>query len=488
MAEITTARSGNVLVPYVDAKKRTKEVPLTIGGTDYLSTTRATGIAYADSAGIWHLSGNMRVVSNSVTTPIFTISGVVFKNVASFYQPSAGCVGDAAEHPVTPLCVPNTNQVVISYTTAQTVWSFVFDFELESKPTWADANLEDVTAVDMFIAENSLPGSKLLDASIPMSKLVSMYEPRNFMINGALDFWQRGTSFSSAGYSADRFYTTANGSVTISRSTTYLPDVNTRKSLSWVTGASSSYTAISQPIEQDNVMLLRGKYVTFSADVMTRGTAFASTFWVGSYYSNSSDARASLTTPIGDVGISPAASGVWKRITYTFLVPTDAVGLAVAIDCNSVQASGVEVYTSNWMLNIGSVAAPFQRAGGTIGGELALCQRFYEKSYNVDVAPGTSSTDGLFIVTGKTHPAAQILNSASSIQFKVNKRTEPSTISFWKVDGTPDYWSSDLGNLGTIYASLYGESSFYIGSNTGSGMTYLQVGYVSGHWVASAEL
>ena len=486
MAEITTARSGNVLVPYVDAKKITKQVPLTVAGTNW-TTIRAQGLAYADSNGVWRVRFNIEGnLSSDQGSNIISINGVIFKQ--GVYQGVYASAQDAAGNLRSVYTDTGSNSSDINIGTVANTYKFLWlsgDVELESKPTWADANLEDVTAVDMFIAENSLPGSKLLDASIPMSKLASMYEPRNFMINGALDFWQRGTSFSSAGYSADRFYTTANGSVTISQSTTYLPDSNTLKSLRWVTGASSSYTAISQSMEQDNVMLLRGKYVTFSADVMTRGTAFASTFWVGSYYSNSSDARASLTTPIGDVGISPAASGVWKRITYTFLVPTDAVGLAVAIDCNSVQASGVEVYTSNWMLNIGSVAAPFQRAGGTIGGELALCQRYYEKSYDLTDAPGVATDGGCASLFGSTSGSGNI---GVDVKFKITKRASP-TIKYWADNGTADRWAVYASGVATTFEVASGRkgTSGFLASMSSVASAWVPAN-TYGNWTADAEL
>lgn len=44
------------------------------------------------------------------------------------------------------------------------------------------------------------------------------------------------------------------------------------------------------------------------------------------------------------------------------------------------------------MLNIGPTAQNFNRAGNSIQGELALCQRYYEKSYQLSQFPGTDST------------------------------------------------------------------------------------------------
>jgi hypothetical protein len=45
----------------------------------------------------------------------------------------------------------------------------------------------------------------------------------------------------------------------------------------------------------------------------------------------------------------------------------------------------------------------YQLAGGTIGGELSLCQRYYEKTYNVGIIPGTVTDNGsIFSVSSGT--------------------------------------------------------------------------------------
>ena len=178
MTEISTTRSGNVLVPYVNAKKRTKHVDnsvLAISSTqpDW-TVTGANGYAYSDSNGKWRFAFNCEgtYTPDSIAGVDIRITGVVFKNLSNFYQEITGRMGPAASYRT--FVTPNDNQVSIqsSVALASGGASFSGDVELESKPTWADAHMEDVAAVDVFIAENSLPGSKMLDNSIPVSKLV----------------------------------------------------------------------------------------------------------------------------------------------------------------------------------------------------------------------------------------------------------------------------------------------------------------------------
>ena len=199
MAEITTARSGNVLVPYVDAKKRTKEIPITLGtvttdgGTPATPVTHfAEGIFYSDSNGKWRFKFNIRVAFTGITFNYMylPIVGVAFAVKSGYGYQSISCFLDgSADKNVNGIAVHGTNelQATCFMVTASAV-TFSGDIELESEPTTytTAANMEDVAAVDMFIAENSLPGSKLLDNSIPVSKLVSKGSgngEKNYMTN-----------------------------------------------------------------------------------------------------------------------------------------------------------------------------------------------------------------------------------------------------------------------------------------------------------------
>ena len=90
-------------------------------------------------------------------------------------------------------------------------------------------------------------------------------------------------------------------------------------------------------------------------------------------------------------------NSTWQQIKYENLsVPANAnLGLAVQIEVltpAAVGADGVDhdIRVSMAQLNRGEIVAPFQRAGRTPQQELALCQRYYKKSYDHDVTPGTS--------------------------------------------------------------------------------------------------
>jgi hypothetical protein len=121
-------------------------------------------------------------------------------------------------------------------------------------------------------------------------------------------------------------------------------------------------------------------------------------------------------------------------------------------------------------LEAGTTASPFEyRQYGT---ELALCQRYYEKSYNIDVVPATSTTLGALSLS-------QYSNELVGFKFVVTKRNAP-TVTLYASGGNINQLD---GNTNTATAAYIGTSSVgYISRTAASGNYYF------GHFTASAEL
>jgi hypothetical protein len=151
---------------------------------------------------------------------------------------------------------------------------------------------------------------------------------------------------------------------------------------------------------------------------------------------------------------------------------------------NLIATNGATFYITGVQLEKGTTATAFeQRLYGT---ELALCQRYYEKSYNLDVTPGTgSSGPGLYDLTATSNNGS---NAYVPIFFKATKRATPSVTGYAYSSGASGAWSYDragtTGNPSVNFAAT--------GMNSAS--AYLNVGAsnaaveVYGHWTASAEL
>jgi hypothetical protein len=307
---------------------------------------------------------------------------------------------------------------------------------------------------------------------------------RNNIINGGMDFWQRSTSSSSVNgyFTADRWYNGGGGTVTISQSTDVPTNINVQYSQKWLTGASSSFGQYYYALEQAVVKPLRGLNMTLSYYIKTAGS-HTGNILTNITYSNSTDALVSVSTAVTATGdTSYAASSVtsWTVKKVNFTVPSDAVGLRIAVLPDATQASGVSEFLTAVQLEIGSVATPFSRAGSSIGGELVLCQRYYAKSFDQTTAPGTATANGSLA----NNPNGIYFDSCPGIRFPVNMRTAP----------TVTVYSTNTGTSGKIYDASAG-SDVTSSGGVGIGQSGCRVGatVISGRsyfyqFVAEAEL
>lgn len=136
-------------------------------------------------------------------------------------------------------------------------------------------------------------------------------------------------------------------------------------------------------------------------------------------------------------------------------------------------------------LNYGSVALPF--VPRAFGDELRMCQRYFEKSYDYPVAPGSTGAGvGLWFVNvlaAETAANARWPVGAHP-RFAVSKRTAP-TVTLYEYGGTVGSWS--IGGAVRATASSPSENGFTIMNNTGGSVTPT-AGEAYGHWTADAEL
>lgn len=124
---------------------------------------------------------------------------------------------------------------------------------------------------------------------------------------------------------------------------------------------------------------------------------------------------------------------------------------------NLVATNGATFYITGVQLEKGSTATSFDyRPYGT---ELALCQRYYEKSYNIDVTPASVSDLGAIL----HRPPSTSINITTP--FKVAKRASPSVTVYSPVTGTSsrfrNYTSgADLTIGGVAFIGMWGASPY----------------------------
>jgi hypothetical protein len=141
---------------------------------------------------------------------------------------------------------------------------------------------------------------------------------------------------------------------------------------------------------------------------------------------------------------------------------------------NLIGTNGATFYITGVQLEAGSVATPFERR--SYGQELALCQRYYEKSYDMGTTPGTGTATGGWIVTSASS------SSYEMIQYS-QKRATPSVTVYSSFDGASGNvveFATNTNKAATV--DSIGETASRVrwtgndGNRTGC------------HWVSSAEL
>ena len=209
---------------------------------------------------------------------------------------------------------------------------------------------------------------------------------KNFVINGGMDIWQRGTSIAvasnSATYVSDRFLGYCLGNTQTYSQSTSVPTTQFQYSLR--IGGATSVTAsqVRQRIEAANTLqIANATSATLSFWVYLSAAANANLYLNLDTPTSTVNDFSAVTSRVYQANIGTATNNAWTKITYTFNPSTFTnitYGLQTILDFASAlaNASYFALFTG-FQLEIGSVATPFSRAGGTLQGELAACQRYY---------------------------------------------------------------------------------------------------------------
>jgi hypothetical protein len=215
------------------------------------------------------------------------------------------------------------------------------------------------------------------------------YQPisPNYIINGAFDIWQRGTSANvNLAYAADRWLVqTAGSGMTFSTTQEAFTagdieaigfgDAQYFYRMTCTTAGSGIVLSIRNRIE--DARTLAGQTVTLS-------------FWAKTDSSRTMLPRldrvhgtgGSSTAFISFAGVTIGSS--WQRYSVSAVIPSLA-GLTVGANSYLQVVLPIEIADGSvfdfWgvQLEAGSVATPFRRNANSIQGELAACQRYYQK-------------------------------------------------------------------------------------------------------------
>jgi hypothetical protein len=331
--------------------------------------------------------------------------------------------------------------VVYSWNSTTSTWDLVSSIstldELQNvnAPTPSDNNLlaydsgtsnwtnQTAAQAGVATATHTHPQSDVTNLTSDLASKVSNNSfyagGKNVVINGGMDIWQRSTSSTTnINYgSADRWAQYYNlGTSTFSRETTIVPTGFTAAMKITQSVATGTDVDIVQAIESLNATALAGQTVTLSAYVAASASVTGNLIL---QYSNSTDVGpfGSWINISGSGGFSPSST-TYQRVSAVYAIPASAKSIRVAIQLSSI-TSGTSFYITGIQLEAGSVATPFSRAGGTIQGELAACQRYYYRNT-------ATSAYSRFAQGGSWEAASARLYQ--TIQFLVSLRVPPTSV------------------------------------------------------------
>jgi len=310
---------------------------------------------------------------------------------------------------------------------------------------------------------------------------------KNKIINGGMAVDQRNTGASqtfTAGaalaYAVDRWYGYCTGAnVTGQRVAGTGADQYRYR----FTGA-SSVTAIgfAQRIEQLNSYDLNTTTATLSVDLAN--SLLTSVTWTA-FYANTADTFGTLASPTRT-----------QIATGTFTVTSTVTRYSASISIPAAATTGIEIVftvgaqtSGTWtigdvQLEAGSSATAFERR--SFGQELALCQRYYQKTFAIDTAPAQNiGRDGALETYAVR--AATASGLSSYFRFSVPMRVTP-TMTYFNPSAANSQarnldTSSDCSSTGTDNMNQIGGKVVYtLPTST------VSTNLISVHWTASAEL
>jgi len=281
-----------------------------------------------------------------------------------------------------------------------------------------------VTTQSISQGNSSGSGTSFSAALLASGNNVYDVAGKNALINGNFDFWQRynGTASAVAGtatYWADRWFVLTSGTgANYGRDAIVIPASNATSYSAKVSAAAVGNTfTLNQVIESAIAWKYAGQSVTISAKVAA-DSSMPMTLSLGWSATSDQAATGSFTNiPPTSGGTATPTGTTFVNITGTFAVPSNAKSLKVTFGPTTNNTSGVYYYVSQVQLELGSVATTFSRAGGTIAGELAACQRFYWK------LAGSGNSSALPVTNGAYYNAATCY---AIIRLPVTMRGAPS--------------------------------------------------------------
>ncbi len=309
----------------------------------------------------------------------------------------------------------------------------------------------------------------------------------NPILNAACEIAQRGTTALASNAATNQFMTDrwqvfrAVAGATFTRQntsdTTNLPNIRFCTRAARDSGNTATNAIFTwQNLETINTIPFVGKTVTLSfyARAGANYSPTSSLLQVRLQTGTGTDQNYinGYTGSANPIASTATLTTTWQRFTYTGTIATSVTEMAPVVYSEPTGTAGANDYyeVTGWQIDIGSVALPFRTYAATIQGELAACQRYYERSYS-DTTYGFVGT-----AIGNGSTAAQ-----GAIQFKVTKRITPTAIEISNLAVTDIGTSNTAITSATLSSTNSSTSIGQVQFNVASGLTDKRPYYIGGN-------
>ena len=303
---------------------------------------------------------------------------------------------------------------------------------------------------------------------------------RNIIINGAQEIDQRngGASVAVASvYVTDRWKVQGAGNAGDAEQIDSTV-AGFKSSLKYTGDANIAFMQMGQQIEFKNYAHLVGKSVTISFYAKANNTNGGSTALVARTRTVTGEDGSALFAG-ANTDTSVTISTTAARYTVARTIPADSKGFSVEFALGAhVNTDGLEI--TGIQVELGTVTEFEHRS---FGEELALCQRYFSKSYDYDVAPATSGTV-VGSVAIRNGPVTITGSPFWHIDFPVSMRDNPTVTTF---DNAGNSGKVNGPSNASIASTTYhkGTSGFNVENTSGSSVSS---GDYYCNWQAVSEL
>jgi hypothetical protein len=319
-------------------------------------------------------------------------------------------------------------------------------------------------------------------ARVGATKVHNGTSKKNYIINGLADFRQRSATGvaidATPAYRVhDRFLTYVNNLGffnSAAHGPTSLVDpqgvtVNAMNTNADASSASAKYFT-TQRIESLNSQELVGGKLSLS--FLMKNVNFTDVS-VNFYYPNTKDSFGGGQTLFHTTAVQVfAADANVKEVKFEDITVdsnvADGLAIEIVFEGYSIGVGG-DAPITKIMLNEGEAAAPFQRAGDTIGAEFDSCQRYYQKSWAIGTTVGTAGSIGANIWQ---RLGVVLTDMQQSVDY-YPMRVAPTVTVYASSDGEVAHISTDQGNREAIVPTVT-ESRYRVDLNEAVSSTSIQ--------------